>query len=349
MTDSIDIRAAVLHVNNETIEDRKKLSNSISRFLEGLDNFTRTTSLKVVSKRIVAAPIHTYESARLAIGLYEEAEANGINYVGLPILKTDPEKTSELLENYPRLFISTEYKPEDEGKIVETLRRITEKSHLQATRYAVSFGPLLQTPYFPATRTIKEGVTLSLLYVEAYAQSRLPELKRLLENLQANAASSWPNFIGTDFSLSPWMERSVASLVERISGVMFTLPGTIAAIRRINRDLEDLSRSLRSTGFNELMLPLAEDNRLKELARLGQLRLSHLINYASYCVAGLDMVVIPDSTENTVLEGILRDLWEIHLLKKKTIGMRIILAPNQEGEEIDLGMFGKTPVISPLT
>lgn len=348
MGSSLEIRAAVLHLDRNSVLSREKLEESITAFLEGTDNFIRKTNLNIIGKRLVTPPFRVSE-AQVAVKLLTEvAETNGINYVGVPLMGTNAAEITELLESYPRLYTSVEYDPEEESENLEMLRKVAEKSYLQATRFAVSFGPRPETPYFPVTQSLVQGVTLSLLYVNVFRDSRPAELVNLLEKLQNNAESSWPNFLGIDYSLSPWMEQSVARLVEARSGVIFTLPGTITIIRRLNEELESISRRLKSKGFNEVMLPLAEDNRLKELAKNEQLKFSHLLNYATYCVAGLDMVVIPDSTENNILKGILRDMWYIHLYKKRTIGMRLILAPAQEGDEIDLGMFGKTPVISPL-
>ncbi|QOJ78079.1 DUF711 family protein [Infirmifilum lucidum] len=346
---TIDIRAAALHIDAKTLSSTDGLERDLSKFLEGLDNFAESTHLKIVSKRVVAPLTSESELERTLKTLYERAESQGINYVGIPLGHWDPSTLYEALLTYPRLFLSVEYGPGSESDILKVFRVFSESSYMLATRFAVSFGQRVQTPYFPATQSKENGVSLSLLYVEQFKKGALLEsLLERLKEMQRQAEASWDSFLGVDLSISPWMERSVASLVEEISGITFTLPGTIAAIRELNRRIEYLASHVKTTGFNEVMLPLAEDNRLKELARIGQLRFSHLLNYASYCVAGLDMVVIPDTSEDTVLLGLLRDLWDIHLLKRRPLGMRLILAPAEDGSDIDLGMFGKTPVLSPL-
>jgi len=35
-------------------------------------------------------------------------------------------------------------------------------------------------------------------------------------------------------------------------------------------------------------------------------------------------------------------------VKRKPIGLRLILVDVEAGEEVDLGIFGKTPVLDPL-
>jgi len=346
---SIDIRAVALHLIEEDLASRDKAEQAITGFAESTDTFTKTRSYKVLSRRVVLPPVSRRELERSLHVVVELAETASINYVGVPLTDWDPVTVAEALQEYPKLFLSVEYAPGQDQKIVGVLRQISGKSYLLATHFAVSFGPRLQTPYFPATQSVKRGVTMSLLYVEEFRrEAPSDQLVAELLELQKQAEESFNNFTGIDLSLSPWMDRSVASLIEEVSGVTFTLPGTVAAIRELNARLETLTSHVRATGFNEVMLPLAEDNRLKELARTGQLRFSHLLNYTTYCVAGLDMVVIPETSEDAVLLGTLRDLWSVHQLKRKSIGLRLILAPADEGEEIDLGMFGKTPVISPL-
>ncbi|MEZ0345132.1 MAG: DUF711 family protein [Infirmifilum sp.] len=348
MNVSLDIRAAVLHVE-ETAQTPETIEKKIASFLEGLDRFTQSIGLKVISKRIVAPPVFLHKLPDVLDLLLNMAEAHHINYLGIPLLNVEAKSIAESLETYPKLYLSVEYNPKEMPEYIKTLRLITESSPLQATKFAVSFGPQPQTPYFPVTQSVKEGVTLSLLYTQMFENYTSQQIHKTIGEIQGVASLSWSNFLGIDFSLSPWMDNSVARIIEKRSGVMLTLPGTVAAIRELNREIEELAKVFKSTGFNEVMLPIAEDNRLKELVKNGTLKLSHLINYSTYCVAGLDMAVIPDTTEDNILAGILNDLWHIYLLKRKTIGMRLILAPEEEGGEIDLGIFGKTPVISPLS
>ncbi len=346
---TIDIRAVALHVDAKTLSSFDELDRLLSKFLEGLDIFAESTRLKILSKRIVAPLTSKSDLERTLKTLYERAESQSINYVAIPLTHWDPNTLSEALLTYPRLFLSVEYAPGSESDLLKALRMFSESSYMLATRFAVSFGQRVQTPYFPATQSKEKGVSLSLLYVEQFKKGfSLESLLEKLKEMQRQAEASWDSFLGMDLSISPWMDRSVASLVEEVSGVMFTLPGTIATIRELNRRIEYLASHVKTTGFNEVMLPLAEDNRLKELARIGQLRFSHLLNYTSYCVAGLDMVVIPDTSNDAILLGILRDLWDIYLLKRRPLGMRLILAPAEDGSDIDLGVFGKTPVLSPL-
>jgi len=252
------------------------------------------------------------------------------------------------MNSYQRLYTSIVFSREKLSIILDSLRKLSEASMLIAARYAVSYGDFVQTPYFPATATKNEGTSLSLLYPSLFASLTEEELQETFRELSQTAQEIFNDFLGIDFSLSPWGDESVAKVVENVSGTVFGAPGTILAIRQINSQIKRLAERINSLGYNEVMLPLAEDNRLKELARVGQLKFSHLLTLSTFCVAGLDMVLLPDSTENKLIEDILIDLSEIQAIKGKPLGLRLILAPGDEGEEIDLDFFGKTPIISPL-
>ncbi|ABL77846.1 DUF711 family protein [Thermofilum pendens] len=341
------VRAVVLHVDLEKGGD--SLEEKLAAFTEAVKAFSETTGVDVWTKRVVANPVPPESFEKAVHALYSAAEPSGINYVAVPQRRPlTPEVLADVMDSYERLYSSATYDDNSTATLVSTVKALSERSPLMAARYAVSFGGFIQTPYFPATATSVEGVSLSLLYPKFLSENPLSKVSETFSGLAARAEKTLPGFLGIDFSLSPWEDESVALLVEKVSGTTLGSPGTIRAIRELNRRINLLAHEARAVGYNEVMLPLAEDNRLKELAKTGQLRFSHLLNYASYCVAGLDMVVIPDTTEDKVLENILLDLSEIQKLKGRILGLRLILAPAEEGDEVEVGFFGKIPVISPL-
>lgn len=342
-----EVRAVTLHVKS----DSSRAEASLAELAESLKTFAQETGLRIRSRRVVTEPVPLKELPRVAERVSTMAAGMGFDYIALPLVEVpEPRELIEVMMSYEKLYTSLEYDAARADEIAALLRSLSETSPILGTRFAVSFGERLQTPYFPATLTREEGVTLSLLYVRLFKENlrRLEDLGKTLKTLEELSLKTLPGFLGMDLSLSPWMEESVAGLIESITGVVFASPGTISAIKLLNDAIAVLAEKLRAVGFNEVMLPLAEDNRLKELAALGHLRLSHLLSYAQVCVAGLDMIVIPDEVEPRVLVGLLRDLEAIHSMKKKTLGLRLVLAPAKEGDEVQLGMFGKVPVISPL-
>uniref|UniRef100_A0A7C4FF79 DUF711 family protein n=1 Tax=Thermofilum pendens TaxID=2269 RepID=A0A7C4FF79_THEPE len=342
-----EVRAVTLHVKSGS----SRVEVSLAELAESLRTFAQETGVRIRSRRVVTEPAPLKELPRVTERVSTIAASAGFDYIAVPLTEVpEPRELTEVMMSYEKLYTSLEYNAARADEIAALLKSLSEASPLLGTRFAVSFGERLQTPYFPATLTCEEGVTLSLLYVRLFKENlrRLEGLGKTLKTLEEISLKTLPGFLGIDLSLSPWMEESVAELIESVTGVVFASPGTISAIKLLNDIIAGLAEKLRAVGFNEVMLPLAEDNRLKELAALGHLRLSHLLSYAHVCVAGLDMVVIPDEVELKVLTGLLRDLEAIHSMKKRTLGLRLVLAPAEEGDEVQLGMFGKVPVINPL-
>lgn len=226
------------------------------------------------------------------------------------------------------------------------------------TRLALIYGSRILTPYFPASASIASEplFTIALRYapdledlvVRKGSTAVLEDLlKRLEEALNSVSESAGVKYSGTDLSLSPWMEESVARIVEILSGTEIPMPGTTAAIRRINSLIASLSRRVRSTGYNEVMLPVEEDNVLKERAREGKIALRDLIAFSSVCVAGVDMAVLPrrHALSGRVLKNILEDLLAVSQIKGKPVGMRLILADGLPGDTVDLGRFGSATIM----
>ncbi len=250
----------------------------------------------------------------------------------------------------------------DEGDIDDAYRKLSSFYSISRTdlhtRLALIYGSRILTPYFPASATIEDEVsfTVALRYAQDFEdlvarrgrEDLMEDLLRGLEGiLESVSRIVGVRYRGMDLSLSPWMDESVSRIVEILSGEEIPLPGTIAAIRRINRSILNLSGRVRSTGYNEIMLPVEEDSVLKERAVEGKIALRDLIAFSSICVAGVDMAVVPkrQALSGNVLRNIIRDLLAISETKGRPIGMRLILAEGSPGDRVDLGRFGQATII----
>lgn len=223
------------------------------------------------------------------------------------------------------------------------------------TRFALLFGSWIETPYFPATCNISNtlGISASLRYVDlvdrALFENSPQELFSFIENVyrQAEDISRCANIplLGLDLSLSPWKEESVAGLVEKLMGYKIGLPGTVNAVYSLNKLIEGLIRKLRirSIGFNEVMLSVAEDSVLNERVREGYMRLRDLINYSMVCVAGLDMVAVPRGVD---IHKVAIDMSTVYKIKKRSVAMRIIPTDQEPNSIVKLEDFGITYVAS---
>ncbi|MEM4788971.1 MAG: DUF711 family protein [Ignisphaera sp.] len=225
------------------------------------------------------------------------------------------------------------------------------------TRIALVFGSWIETPYFPATCNVSNtlGLSAALRYVDLVDRALIGgspyELYNFIQYIQdkmecISKYSSIP-FLGIDLSLSPWREESIASLLEKLIGNKIGSPGTINAIYSLNKLIDGIIKKLRirSIGFNEVMLPVAEDDILNKRVEEGFIRLRDLINYSIVCVAGLDMVAIPKLLVDIRRTAI--DMLTVHKIKKRSVAMRIIPVDQEPGTSIKLENFGTTYVIFP--
>ena len=335
--------------------------DEVGKLARGLSARREVWSVRAVSPPVEdAAAALGVKPARYVEGFYEAA-IKVANYIAFPLRRLDPLELVELMRSFDRAYFSVEYSDREEEGIVEALRRVPEEvGWVAGSRFAVAFGGRPVTPYFPVTTSEVECLTASLLYPSHVAElvesgEALPDALRataleaygLVYEAVDRAGTGVP-FLGLDLSLSPWASDSVAALLEKLLGMPLFSPGTFAVLKLVNDALSLLASSLGAVGFNEVMLPLAEDDRLKELAAVGQLRFRDLLASTPACVAGLDMVPLPSTTEARVLRWAMRDLDAASKLKRKPLGMRVLLVGASPGEEVELGMFGKVPVVDPL-
>lgn len=365
----LEIRAVAVSAplpKNGDLDSYLKLLEEI-QIEEYAHNISRELGVPVRTRRLVL-PFLEDISPRLGLSPRDLAEKvceelcsrDGLDYIALPLRSaSDLNWIVEMLSRFEKAFFSVTYSQRDELAIARLVREVAVKvGPVAAAHLAVSFGDQPLTPYFPATAGHRPATMVSLLY-PTYLKKRVAEgasIEVAIEDVAhsvvkaaetALEGTNLPREILVDYSLSPWMRDSVAALVETIKGETLTRPGTHSALLEINRCLLSVATRYRGTGYNEVMLPVAEDDRLKELVRSGELGLSLLVSYVSVCVAGLDMVLLPSNVGERFLTSLMRDLEAIRQVKGRPLGMRVILTEAEPGEDVDLGFFGKTPVVDP--
>ena len=238
-------------------------------------------------------------------------------------------------------------------RAVNILREIARDLGVEATaRLAFSIGAPIETPYYPLSVPLRSGVTIALRYSDLLASTPLSEwvdaasgfLRRVESTVKDAAERHGVSYLGIDASLSPWMRESVVPIIERVLKLPFPSAGSAWAIRHINELIATAVRraGVRSVGFNELMLPVGEDHKLLELAGEGKIRLRDLTYLAAYCVAGIDMVAVPD--DPALLASVMLDALAAYDVKGRVVGVRVL--PDVDGAGfIETKMFGRIPVI----
>ncbi|BFH74397.1 DUF711 family protein [Sulfurisphaera javensis] len=218
-----------------------------------------------------------------------------------------------------------------------------------ATRIAVLiYDDFLLTPYFPvgSANTIADSLAISVLYAKDYLEGKIN--KSIAEANEFGIKYSKQlqlRYLGIDISLSPWMNESVAEIIENKSGKLFS-HGNTYAVFQINREIFNIAWQLKVTpiGFSETMLPIAEDLILMKRVEEGSLKLPNLQQLTFACVAGLDMVPIP--RDKDLYYNILLDSIAIQFNKRRPYGIRII--PTTGSGYIFINDYGKIPEIKTI-
>jgi uncharacterized protein (UPF0210 family) len=352
------IRSVTLFVSSgDSQRLRERIFNLGSMLSFNIESMILSES--VWSTRVALPPLESQETPMKRAS--QLLDLNVVNYVSIGQVEDKHpalEEVAEVAEN--GLYVSINMRSVNSVKSVENvLRKACEKNPSNGSKICVNMGGEIVTPYFPSACNLhgEEGLAISLLYPSRLRHKLLSQFQDILAEVYASTEKVGlrlserlgVNYYGIDASLSPWMEESVAEIVEFASGVKIPLPGTFSTIREINSLIGNAVKTagIKATGYNEVMLPVAEDNVLKERVAAGDVKLRDLVHLASACVSGVDMTVVSDDAPSRLIEGVLKDLFEISVLKGKAVGLRIIFAPAEPGEAVKLDFFGWTPVISP--
>ncbi len=328
-------RAVTLHVRDQ--EEYESYSDLLDKLHRKLNAFTKRV--------VMTEPIDVKEELK---AVYAGKDPDGF------------ERAYQLLEEGYFTSINMGDDPFRANLVyaAEFLLRVSEDLGPEAnTMIALTSGEPYETPYFPATRGGSFGISASLLYPSdlygALYEAEEPEMtlrsvvkvifrqaqEEIMEEIRGEIS-----YLGIDFSLSPWMEESVAKVISLLARAEFLEPGTVSAILEMNRIIEEGTQGLKALGFNEVMLPMAEDSLLMEMVSKGSLRVRDLLYMSSYCVTGLDMVVLP-KVEVRTLAKLIGDVLASGRVKNRVVGLRLIPVDEKPGEVVKLGMFGEVPVM----
>jgi uncharacterized protein (UPF0210 family) len=337
-----------------------------------IDNLRKGFDCEVWTRRVVLPQLPGVDPRLLSryVELAELAARDiGVDFIAFPFsdIKLNKYRSAfaEILKDNKNIVSSVKIAGLGEvptytevASAVNALFELAETAGPEAcTRFALACGDQPETAYFPDAASRREGFSITLRYVpdlmESIANGSIENLTTSLLKIfkhfeisakRASKSAEVP-YLGTDTSLSPWMEESVARLVSKMLGDEFGSPGTYDAVNRLNVALERANSEINALGFGEVMLSVAEDNMLKELCGAGKIGLQHLVSMIQMCVAGLDMVAIPLSTSRERLARLLMDVLAIAHRKRRPVGVRLLLVPSNPNSYVEIGRFGRVPVL----
>ncbi|AFZ70724.1 hypothetical protein Calag_1001 [Caldisphaera lagunensis DSM 15908] len=363
-----EIRTLTIHYGkslSDDMEDAKdEIETFLSRFSEEVDNYKSQFGISPTYLRIAFPNPPFLDDLESFVKLLEDlTERYSIN---LGQLDSNYNSLSEaiLLIASNKMFASILMKGNDWDeaiKISKALHELTSNSPELGANIGVNTlnEKHFITPYYPLASAIPGKIMISaaLTYPnylkDSYTKngydgmiSSIINAGKIAEDMAMHVANALNiEYAGVDLSVSPWMEESSLGLVEQVSGVRLPKPGFAYGLKRVNDALLISSKSLKTTGFNEVMLPIAEDSKLKARASEGEFNARDLVKLSGVCLAGLDLAVVPHNIVDVA--GLLLDESAYAKMKSKALGVRIIPVEGVEpGDKVDLGRFGETPVIS---
>jgi uncharacterized protein (UPF0210 family) len=154
-----------------------------------------------------------------------------------------------------------------------------------------------------------------------------------------------------DLSLAPTpaVGDSVAYILEEMGLEKCGAHGTTAALAILNDAVKKggVMASSFVGGLSGAFIPVTEDAGMIEATKCGALSIEKLEAMTSVCSVGLDMIVIPGDTTESVISGIIADEAAIGMVNSKTTAVRVIPAIGKvPGDELDFGgLLGHGPVI----
>lgn len=154
-----------------------------------------------------------------------------------------------------------------------------------------------------------------------------------------------------DLSLAPTpaVGDSVAYILEEIGLEQCGTHGTTAALAMLNDAVKKggVMASSSVGGLSGAFIPVTEDAGMIAAARDKTLSVEKLEAMTAVCSVGLDMIVVPGSTDASTISAIIADEAAIGMVNSKTTAVRLIPAIGlEEGAELDFGgLLGKGPVM----
>jgi len=350
------IRALAIHLSHDLLAPE-----SIDRIVSIADRVKKCLyKVKPWTLRLVFPVANTCKSIEHFLNdLFSTVDADTMVDIGFEGDVADINYVPSLLDKYKKYYASVRCTSDEcIDRVVSSVYAVRDKNvdFNIYTKFALLFGNWIETPYFPATCNVSNvvGISASLRYVDLVEkalfggspQKLFEFIQQVYSDLDDVSRCSDMPFLGLDMSLSPWKDESIARIIEKLINREIGFPGTLNAINSLNRLIDGLIKKLklRSIGFNEVMLPVAEDDILNERVKQGYTRLRDLVSYALVCVAGLDMVALPKTLD---IRRLSVDMLTIHKIKRRSVAMRIIPVDQDPGTPIKLENFGITYVASP--
>src|SRR5580693_2668549 len=233
------------------------------------------------------------------------------------------------------------------GAAARVMKKLEETEHSQGNfRFsALAMVPPL-TPFYPGSYHTGFGhqfaIALQSANVVAAAFKNAPDLRVAKQKLTDSLAKTafdveaqaqridrdtgWA-YVGIDLSPAPSKDVSIGAALEDLTQQPFGSSGTLTAAATVTAALKDIT--VKRTGYNGLMIPILEDERLAQRWSEGNISIDGLLAYSAVCGTGLDTVPLPGDTTEQQLDLIIGDMASLAFKWKKPLAARLLPVANK--------------------
>jgi len=233
------------------------------------------------------------------------------------------------------------------GAAARVIKRLEDTDRSQANfRFAAiaMVGPL--TPFYPAAYVsgfghqfaiaLESANTVAAVFKDSQdlntARQKLTDTLAKtafdIESLaqRADRDTGWA-YVGMDLSPAPAKDVSIGAALEDLTQQPFGSSGTLTAAATVTAAIRDIH--VKRTGYNGLMVPILEDERLAQRWSEGNISIDGLLSYSAVCGTGLDTVPLPGDTTEQQLDLIIGDMASLAFKWKKPLSARLLPVANK--------------------
>jgi uncharacterized protein (UPF0210 family) len=238
------------------------------------------------------------------------------------------------------------------GAAARVIKRLEDTEHSQANfRFAATamVGPL--TPFYPAAYSSGFGHQFAIALESANtvfsvfqnSQDLNAARQKLTDTLaktafdieslaqRADRDTGWA-YVGMDLSPAPMKDVSIGAALEELTQQPFGSSGTLTAAATLTAAIRDIH--VKRTGYNGLMVPILEDERLAQRWSEGNISIDGLLSYSAVCGTGLDTIPLPGDTTEQQLDLIIGDMASLAFKWKKPLSARLLPVANKAAGEM---------------
>ena len=354
------IRAITAFVNLDRSKYQQQIADAM-RMLKYARTLLESRGYAVQTVRIATQPFSEYTkglSTEQAVEFFRNYENLAVQQQFLPDIgpamlnANDPDSQADTLAE---ILAGTKYinaslivasddgiRWRSVGAAARVIKRLEDTEHSQANfRFAATAMVQPLTPFYPAAYISGFGHQFAIALESANtvasvfqnSQDLNTARQKLTDTLAKTAFDiesiaqrvdrdmGWA-YVGMDLSPAPAKDVSIGAALEELTQQPFGSSGTLTAAATVTAAIRDVH--VKRTGYNGLMVPILEDERLAQRWSEGNISIDGLLAYSAVCGTGLDTIPLPGDTTEQQLDLIIGDMASLAFKWKKPLSARLL-------------------------